>query len=53
MVPSLKSSKDLQISGALGRALISHRNRDYWREARKIRGKNKSNAAVVNGYTEN
>ena len=53
MVCSLKRSRDLQISGALGRALVSHRNRDYWREARKIRGKNKSNAAVVNGDTEN
>ena len=53
MVRSLKRSRDLQISSSLGRALVSHRNRDYWREARKIRGKNKSNAAVVNGYTEN
>ena len=52
MVRSLKRSKDLQIRGALGRALVSHRNRDYWREVRKIRGKKKSNAAVVNGYTE-
>ena len=52
MVRSLKRSRDLQINGALGRALVSHRNRDYWREARKIREKNKSNAAVVNGYTE-
>ena len=52
MVRSLKRSRDFQISGALGRALISHRNRDYWREARKIREENKSNAAVVNGYTE-
>ena len=52
MVRSLKRLRDLQIGGALGRALVGHRNRDYWREARKICGKNKSNAAVVNGYTE-
>ena len=52
MVRSLKNSRDLQISGALGRALFSHRNCDYWREARKIRGKKKTKAAVVNGYTE-
>ena len=48
----LKNLRDLQIRGALGRALVSHRNRDYWWEARKIRGKKKSNSAVVNGHTE-
>ena len=36
MVRSLKRSRDLQISGALERALVSHRNRDHWREGRKI-----------------
>ena len=52
MVRSLKRLRDLQIRCALGRALVSHRNRDYWREVRKIRGKKKSNDAVVNGFTE-
>ena len=51
MVRSLKTSRDLQIRGALGRSLVSHRHLDCWKQAIKIRMKKKSNAAIVNGYT--
>ena len=52
LVRRLKRSRDLQIRGALGRALLTQSNRDYWREISKVRGKGRSNSSVVNGYSD-
>ncbi len=52
MIRKLKRSRDLHIRGAMGRALLSHDNRDYWNEIKKIRGKGRSNATVINGCTQ-
>ena len=52
LVHRLKRSRDLQIRGALDRALLTHSNRDYWREISKVRGKGRSNSSIVNGYSD-
>ena len=51
LVRSLKRSRNLQILCALGRSLLSHNNRDYWKEIRKIGSKCHSSSSVINGYT--
>ena len=52
LVRSLKRSRDLHIRCALGRSLLSHNNRDYWKEISKIRSKCRSSSSVVNGYND-
>ena len=51
LVRRFKRSRDLQIRDALGRALLTYSNRDYWSETSKVRGKGRSNSSVVNGYS--
>ena len=45
-------SRDLQIRCALGRSLLSHNNRDYWKEISKIRNKCHPSSSVINGYND-
>ena len=52
LVRSLKRSRDPQIRCALGRYLLSHNNRDYWKEISKIRSKCRSSSSVINGYND-
>ena len=52
LVRSLKRSRDLQIRCSLGRSLLSHNNRDYWKEISKIRSKCRSSSSVINGYND-
>ena len=53
MVRNLKRTRDTQIRPALGRALLLNGNRDYSRELKKIRGKNRSVTSVIDrGFTE-
>ena len=52
LVRSLKRSRDLQIRCNLGRYLLSHNNRDYWKEISKIKSKCSSSFSVINGYND-
>ena len=52
LVCSLKRSRDLQIRCALGRSLLSHNNRDYWKEISKIRSECRSSSSVINRYND-
>ena len=36
----------------LGRSLLSHNNRDYWKEISRIRSKCHSSSSVINGYND-
>ena len=41
-----------RFSIALGRSLLFHNNRDYWKEISMIRSKCRSSSSVVNGYND-
>ena len=54
LIRKLKRSRDYQIRGAFGRALLRRcpNNRDYWKEVRKLRDKKSTVSTVVDGFTD-
>ena len=54
LIRKLKRSRDYQIRGAFGRALLRRcsSNRDYWKEVRKLRDKKSTVSTVVDGFTD-
>ena len=54
LIRKLKRSRDYQIRGAFGRALLrrSPNNRDYWKEVRKLTDKKSTVSTVVDGFTD-